>query len=204
MSNRGIPESQGKSVPNESESLIQSERSMWTSLISLPPLPPVVLPSPNDRRLERFKITESLLEMEHQDGKPVCAHILGMKSHIDRLIMLGASISNKLAVDWVLQSLPESYDKFIREYHMMKLDATLIDLTYMLIAAESEMIWRSKGAYLSDKSTNHASVDNLGESTCSCCQGKGKWIRSCPKDLKNLRDGRVDKYDSTSGIKSTI
>ena len=164
-SNRGIPESQGKSVPNESESLIQSERSMWTSLISLPPLPPVVLPSPNDRRLERFKITESLLEMEHQDGKPVCAHILGMKSHIDRLIMLGASISNKLAVDWVLQSLPESYDKFIREYYMMKLDATLIDLTYMLIAAESEMIWRSNGAYLSDNSTNHASMDT----TCSCC-----------------------------------
>ena len=107
-SNRGIPESQGKGVPNESESLIQSEGSLWTSLISLPPLPPVVLPNPNDRRFERFKITESLLEMEHQDGKPVCAHILGMKSHIDRLIMLGASISNKLAVDWVLQSLPES------------------------------------------------------------------------------------------------
>ncbi|XP_052623362.1 uncharacterized protein LOC128128453 [Lactuca sativa] len=173
---------------------------MWTSLISLPPLPPVVLPNPDDRRFEKFKITESLLAMEHQDGKPVCAHILGMKSHIDRLIMLGASISNKLAVDWILQSLPESYDEFVREYHMMKHDATLIDLTYMLIAAESEMIWRSNGAYLSDNSTNHASVDNLGESTCSCCQGKGKWIRSCPKDLKSLRDGRVDKYGSTSGL----
>ncbi|XP_052621193.1 uncharacterized protein LOC111898715 [Lactuca sativa] len=196
MSNRGIPESQGKSVPNESESLIQSERSMWTSLISLPPLPPVVLPNPDNRRFERFKITESLLEMEHQDGKSVCAHILGMKSHIDTLIMLGVSISNKLVVDWVLQSLPESYDKFIREYHMMKLDATLIDLTYMLIAAESEMIWRSNGAYLSANSTNHASMDT----TCSCCQGKGQWIRSCPKDLKNLRDRRVDEYGSTSGL----
>ena len=120
------------------------------------------------------------------------------------LVMFGASISNKLVVDWVLQSLPESYDKFIREYYMMKLDATLIDLTYMLIVAESEMIWRSNGAYLSSKSTNHASVDVLGEATCFCCQGKGKWIRSCPKELKSLRDGRVKKCGSASGTKSTI
>ena len=168
-SNRGLPGSQGKGVPIESDSLFQSEGSMWTSLISLPPPPPVVLPDPQDRRFERFKITETLLAMEHEDGKPVCAHVLGMKSHIDRLIMLGASFPNKLAVDWVLQSLPKSYDKFIREYYMMDLDATLIDLTYMLIAAESEMIWQSNGAYLSGNSTNHASVVDPGEATCFCC-----------------------------------
>ena len=127
-----------------------------------------------------------------------------MKSHIDRLIMLGASFPNKLVMDWVLQSLPKSYDKFKREYYMMDLDAALIDLTYMLIAAESEMIWRSNGAYLCSQSTNHASVDVLGEATCFCCQGKGKWIRSCLKELKSLRDGRVKKCGSASGIKSTI
>ena len=87
---------------------------------------------------------------------------------------------------------------------MMDLDTNLIDLTYMLIATESEMIWQSNGAYLSSESTNHASVDVLGEATCFYCQGKGKWIRSCPKELKSLRDGRVKKYGSTSGIKSTI
>ena len=137
--------------------------------------------------------------MEHEDGKPVCAHVLGMKSHIDRLIMLGASISNKLVVDWVLQSLPESYDEFIREYYMMKLDATLIDLTYMLIAAESEMIWRSNGAYLSNKSTNHASEDVLGKPTCVCCQEKGRCIQVCPKSLKSPEDGRVKEYGCASG-----
>ena len=98
-SNRGLPESQGKGVHVESESLFQSEGSMWTSLISLPPSHPVVLPDPQDRRFERFKITEALLAMEHEDGKPMCAHVLGMKSHIDRLIMLGASFPNKVAVD---------------------------------------------------------------------------------------------------------
>ena len=208
-SNRGLPESHGKGFPAQSESLLhnEGERSipaLWTSLVSLPPPPPVVLPNPQDRRIEKFKITQALLAMKHEDGKSVCAHVLGMKSHIDRLTMLGASFPKKLAVDWVLQSLPKSYDKFIREYYMMDLDATLIDLTYMLIAAESEMIWRSNGAYLSDNSTNHASVDTLEEPTCFCCQEKGQWIRSCPKDLKSLRDGRVKKYGSTSGIKSTI
>ena len=98
-SNRGLPGSQGKGVPIESDSLFQSEGSMWTSLISLPPPPPVVLPDPQDRRFERFKITETLLAMDHEDGKFVCAHVLGMKSHIDRLIMLGVSFPNTLAVD---------------------------------------------------------------------------------------------------------
>ena len=40
--------------------------------------------------------------MKHEDGKTVCAHVLGMKSHIDRLIMLGASFPDKLVVNWVL------------------------------------------------------------------------------------------------------
>lgn len=52
-SNHGIPESKGKDIPAQSESLFhnEGERSilvMWTSLISLPPPPPVVLPNPTE------------------------------------------------------------------------------------------------------------------------------------------------------------
>ena len=137
--------------------------------------------------------------MKHEDGKPVCAHVLGMKSHIDRLIMLGVSFPNELAVNWVLQSLPESYNEFKRKYYMMDHDDNLIDLTYMLIAAESEMIWQSNGAYLLGKSTNHASEDVLGEPTCVCCQKKGRWIQVCPKSLKSPEDGRVKEYGCASG-----
>ena len=71
--------------------------------------------------------------MKHEDGKLVCAHVLEMKSHIDRLIMLGVSFPDELAVNWVLQSLPESYDEFKRKYYMMDHDDNLIDLTCSLL-----------------------------------------------------------------------
>ncbi|XP_052621399.1 uncharacterized protein LOC128127092 [Lactuca sativa] len=137
--------------------------------------------------------------MKHKDGQPVCAQVLGMKSHIDRLIMLGVSFPDELAVNWVLQTLPESYNEFKRKYYMMNHDDNLIDLTYMLIAAESEMIWRSNGVYLLEKSTNHASKDYLGEPTCVCYQKKGRWIQVCPKSLKSPEDGRVKEYGCASG-----
>ena len=78
-------------------------------------------------------------------------------------------------------------------------DENLIDLTYMLIAAESEMIWRSNGAYLLGKSTDHASEDVLGEPTYVCCQEKGRWKQVFPKSLKSPEDGRFKEYGCASG-----
>ena len=148
----------------------------------------------------------------------ICAHILKMKSHIDKMRELGVEVSRKLAVDWVLQSLPESYSEFVREYYMMDHDVTLIDLTYLLIAVESAMIWRADQANLSGESNSQTSRDiendDIGdpekvnseivpcvipkESICFYCQEKGHWRRSCPIYLRDLRDGRVKTYGSTS------
>ena len=157
--------------------------------------------------------------MASKHGKPVCAHVLEMKSHIDRLNMLGVEISSELAVDWVLQSLPESYSEFVREYYKMDHDVTLIDLTYLLIAAESTMIWRVGPANLSSESNSQTSMDiengDIGdpeklnfeivpcaipkESIFFYSQEKGHWRRSCPIYLRDLRDGRVKTYGSISG-----
>ena len=195
--NYGFPKSRGTNFPHE-DGIPRFNRGTRNHASLPPPPPPVVLPNPQDRRIEWFNVTKALLEMKHEDGKPVCAHILGMKSHIDRLIMLGASFPDELAIGWILQSLPESYNEFKRKYYMMDHDDNLIDLTYMLIAAESEMIWRSNGAYLLEKSTNHASEDVLGEPTRVCCQKKGCWIQVCPKSLKSPEDGRVKEYGCVS------
>ena len=82
-----------------------------------------------------------------------------MKSHIDRLRMLGSIVYKELAIDWVLQSLPNSYSEFVREYYMMNRDVTLIELTYMLIAAESAMVWRNRKAMLIGESAFKTSMD---------------------------------------------
>ncbi|KAL7593564.1 hypothetical protein Lser_V15G33920 [Lactuca serriola] len=138
--------------------------------------------------------------------------------------MLGSVVCEEMAVDWVLQSLANSYSEFVREYYMMKCDVTLIDLTYMLIAAESAMVWRNRKAKLIGESSFKTSmdIDNGNErdamikkfdhkrkamsevlpcsvpkeSICFYCQEKGHWRRSCPIYLRDLRDGRVKTYGS--------
>ncbi|KAL7589721.1 hypothetical protein Lser_V15G37142 [Lactuca serriola] len=136
--NHSLPKSHGTSFPNEDD-VPRYDRGTRDHA-SLPPPPPIILLDPQVRRLEKFKLTQALLASKHADGKHVCAHVLEMKSHIDRLSMLGVEISSKLAVDWVLQLLPESYSEFVREYYMMDHDVTLINLTYLLIAVESAMV----------------------------------------------------------------
>ena len=124
-----------------------------------------------------------------------------------------------MAVDWVLQSLPNSYSEFVREYYMTNHNVTLIDLTYMLIVAESAMVWRNRKAMLIGESAfessmdvdngdeRHAMIEKFDhkrkamsevvpcvvpkESICFYCQEKGHWRRSCPNYLRDLRDGRV-------------
>ena len=136
--NYGLSESVGKSFPLEDDvSRLDGGNGNHSSL---PPPLPIILHNPRVRRLEKFKVTQALLAKRHKDGKSFCAHVLDMKLHIDRLGMLGVDVSRKLVVDLVLQSLPESYSEFIREYYVMNHDVTLINLTYLLIAAESTMI----------------------------------------------------------------
>ncbi|KAL7584966.1 hypothetical protein Lser_V15G46133 [Lactuca serriola] len=210
--NYGPPKSRGTSFPNEDD--VPRYDHGTRDHASLPPPPSTILPNPQVRRLEKFKLTQTLLASKH--GKPVCVHVLEIKSHIDRLRMLGVEISSKLAIDWVLQSLPKSYSEFVREYYMMDHDVTLFDLICLLIAAESEMIWGAGQANLSGKSNSQTSMDiengDIGdlekvnseivpcaipkESTCFYCQEKGHWRRSFPIYLRDLRDGRVKMYDS--------
>ena len=50
--------------------------------------------------LRLFSLTHVFEDLN--DGKSVCAHVLDMKLHIDRLGMLGVEVSRKLVVDLVL------------------------------------------------------------------------------------------------------
>ncbi|KAL7612134.1 hypothetical protein Lser_V15G06167 [Lactuca serriola] len=233
--NYGLPESFGKSFPHEDDipQDNQGERlipSWCCSGISLLPPPPIVLPNPQVQRLEKFKASQALLASEHQDGRSVCAHVLKMKSHIDRLGMLGVDVSRKLVVDLVLQSLPKSYSQFVKDYYMTDCGMSFIDLTYLLIAVESDMIWRTGKANVIGRSTSQTSVENdngnIGspekislskgkgkakseivpctipeESICFYCQEKGHRLQSCHIYLRDRKDGKVKKFGSTSELK---
>ncbi|KAL7614026.1 hypothetical protein Lser_V15G04752 [Lactuca serriola] len=225
--NYSLPKSRGTSFPHEDD-IPRFDRGTRDHA-SLPPSPPIILPNPQVRRLEKFKLTQALLASKLEEGKSVCAHVLEMKSRIDKLRLLGSVVCEELAVDWVLQSLTNSYSEFVKEYYMMNRDVTLIDLTYMLIVVESTMVWRNGKAKLIGESAFQTSID-IGngnerhvmikefdhkrnaksevvpcavpkEAICFYCKEKGHWRRSCPIYLRDLRDGRVKTYDSTFGSK---
>ena len=107
----------------------------------------------------------------------MCTHVLGLKSHSDRLRMLGVVVPRKLAIDWVLQLLPESYSEFIKNYYVTDHDMTLIDLSYLLVVAESEMMWRNGQEKMGGRSISQTSMDidngNIGSPKTSLPNGKG-------------------------------
>ena len=98
--NYGLPKSFGISFPLEDD-VPWLDRGSGNHT-SFPTPPPIILPNPQVRRLEKFKNTQALLDRKHKDGKFVCGHVLDMKSRIDRLRMLGVVFPRKLAIDWVL------------------------------------------------------------------------------------------------------
>ncbi|KAL7592147.1 hypothetical protein Lser_V15G35168 [Lactuca serriola] len=179
--NYGIPKSRRTSFQHEDD-IPRFDRGT-RDLASLPPPPPIILPNPQVRRLENFKLTQSLLASKHEEGKSVCAHVLEMKSHINRLRMFRSVVYEELAIDWVLQSLPNSYSEFVRKYYMINHDVTLLDLTYMLIAVESAMIWRTGKAKL------------IGESALQTSRNIGNG---------NERHAMIEKFDHKRKAKSEV
>ena len=96
---------------NEGERMLPSSSNGGTgnhASPNFPPPPPVILPDPRFLQIEQFKVTQALLASKHQDAKSACAHVLKMKSHIDRLGMMVVIFPRELAIDLVLVLLPDS------------------------------------------------------------------------------------------------
>ena len=56
---------------------------------TLPPPPLVTLLTSRFLKVERYETTQSLLICKHKDGNYMCAHVLKMKSYIDKLGRMG-------------------------------------------------------------------------------------------------------------------
>ena len=64
-------------------------------------------------RHERFAVTKEINSCKMALGSSVSAHVLKMKSYIDRLEKLGSLVTREMATDLILGSLPPSYDQFV-------------------------------------------------------------------------------------------
>ena len=60
-------------------------------------------------RQERYETTKALHSCKMVEGASVSAHVLKMKGYIKHLDRLGFPLSQELATDLILNSLPDSY-----------------------------------------------------------------------------------------------
>ena len=135
--NNGLPRSSGNVFPlseddlpyfDQGERMFPSSSNGGTQHHASPTLPPPTMTLPMSR-VERYKTVQAILASRHQDGNFVCAHVLEMKSYINKLDMMGVVFPREQEIDLVLFSLTESYSQFIEVFYMRYHDVTLINLT---------------------------------------------------------------------------
>ncbi|KAI6674133.1 hypothetical protein NL676_002039 [Syzygium grande] len=90
-------------------------------------------------RTSRYEISKALYRMRMAEGSSVNDHALKMIWHIEELARLNLVMDNELAVDLILQSLPDSFSGFVQNFHMHKMEKTLAELHSMLVVYEKEM-----------------------------------------------------------------
>ncbi|KAL4280671.1 hypothetical protein GQ457_03G019500 [Hibiscus cannabinus] len=91
-------------------------------------------------RQERYETSNALFQCKMSEGSPVGAHVIKMMGYIQMLEKLGFALNDELAIDVVLQSLPDSFSQFILNFNMNETEKTLPQLQGMLRTAEECMI----------------------------------------------------------------
>ncbi|KAK8684179.1 hypothetical protein V6N13_040210 [Hibiscus sabdariffa] len=90
-------------------------------------------------RQERYETSKALFQCKMSEGSPVGAHVIKMMGYIQTLEKLGFALNDELAIDVVLQSLPDSFSQFILNFNMNEIEKTLPQLLGMLRTAEGNM-----------------------------------------------------------------
>ncbi|KAJ9544124.1 hypothetical protein OSB04_023831 [Centaurea solstitialis] len=115
------------------------------------------------QRQERLEVLKALKKCQHRDGESVCAHVQKMQRLIERLEKLDVKFDKNLAMDMVLDLLPDSYDQFIMQFHMNDGETNMMQLHNLLQRAEQGM----KKSHALASSTDVAQVNAIRT-------GKGK------------------------------
>ena len=63
-------------------------------------------------------MSKAFVEIKLTEGAAVGPHVIKMVGYTQRLEKLGFPLGQELATDFILGSLPPSYENFISNYHM--------------------------------------------------------------------------------------
>ena len=130
---------------------------------------------------ERYEVSKQLFRCKMDEGAEVGPHVLKMIGYIEKLETFGTSLDNDLAIDLVLQSLPDSYSQFIFNMGMNK--KTLPELLTVLQTVEQD-IKRSIPMFQVDADNGNTlkSVGGINKErkvVCFYCGKPGHWKKRC-------------------------
>jgi len=142
------------------------------------------------QRQERLEVLKALKKCQHKDGESVCAHVQKMQRLIERLEKLDVKFDKNLAIDMVLDSLPDSYDPFIMQFHMNDGETNMMQLHNLLQRAEQGM----KKSHVLSSSTAVAQVNAIRP-------GKGKKRKATTQPAWK---GKAHVGESSKGSKRMV
>ncbi|KAK8670112.1 hypothetical protein V6N13_104873 [Hibiscus sabdariffa] len=165
-------------------------------------------------RQERYETSKALFQCKMSEGSPVGAHVIKMMGYIQTLEKLGFALNDELATDVILQSLPDSFNKFVLNFNMNEINKTLPQLLGMLRTAESNMkkggsksvlmvrvakekgkkVAKSKGSGKTKPKGKEALKPKGGVSKdgmCFHCGKTGHWKRNCPIYLEDVKKAKA-------------
>ena len=146
-------------------------------------------------RQERFNTIKAFINCKLAKGSPVSPHVLKMKSYLEQLQRLGLEISRELAIDLVLQSLPDTFDQFVMSYNMHGMEKTLTELHGMLKTAELN-IKSSTDVLMVQKGKNPKKRDrDYGKGKGKAVKGPKVGAHPTPKPKPQPKDPKPPKRD---------
>ncbi|KAL0454715.1 UNVERIFIED_CONTAM: hypothetical protein Slati_0810700 [Sesamum latifolium] len=108
-----------------------------------------------DRHI-RYAATKAFFGTKMTGGSSVREHGIKMLSLVEKLEDLQAGLDNDTYIDVILQSLPPSYDPFVRNYNMNGLEKSINELINMLVQYEETTKKSESTVLVGEASTSKA------------------------------------------------
>ena len=127
-----------------------------------------------------FEVSKRLFNLKMHEEQSVHKHCMTVIKDIEELEKLELDMQKELQMDLILQSLTSSYSQFIINFHMNKLDCTILELVNILVTIEGTLK-SSRGSILA--------VEQTSFKRKSVGRKKAKFVKKQKKESKPKKDG---------------